>query len=94
MSARPATSRNPARERLVVLLRPGGDDAAVATAMRCLGRLVPHATVVVAPALPPTDPDATVVTVGADELSAGPLAAASALLGQRLASSRAKRRRP
>jgi hypothetical protein len=94
MSARPAKRRTLARERVVIQLRPGADDAKVALAMRCLRRLLPHAKVVVAPAQPPPDPEATVVTLGADELAAGPLVAAAALVRERLASSRARMRTP
>jgi hypothetical protein len=94
MSARSARRRKLARERVVIQLRPGADEAKVALAMRCLRRLVPHARVVVAPAQPPPDPDATVVTMAADELAAGPLVAAAALVRERLASSRVRMRTP
>jgi hypothetical protein len=92
MSARAARRRKLARERVFIQLRPGADDAKIALAMRCLRRLVPHAEVVVAPAQPPPDLDATVVTMGADELAAGPLVAAAALVRERLAASRTRMR--
>lgn len=91
MATRPTSGPRVAPGRLVVLLRPDGDEARLDHALRCLARLVPGARVVVAPSAPPEDPEATVVSVGVGELADGPLVAASALLEQRVAAARARR---
>jgi hypothetical protein len=76
--------------RLIIVVRPSAREGVVAAALRCLGRLVPRARLVVAPASPPEDPDAEVITLDADEVAAGPLAAASALARERAATARAR----
>jgi hypothetical protein len=57
--------------------------------MRCLKRLVPRARVVVMPACPPGDAETEVIVLDADEVAAGPLAAATALERERAEGTRA-----
>jgi hypothetical protein len=77
MSSPPKVRPGKGAPHLYVVLRSGARDSAIAAATRCLKRLVPDASVLVAPAFPP--PDAEVVTLDAEEVAAGPLSAASAL---------------
>jgi hypothetical protein len=57
--------------------------------MRCLKRLVPRARLFVAPACPPRDADTEVIVLDAEEIAAGPLAAATALERERTSGARA-----
>jgi hypothetical protein len=74
--------------RLYVVVRPSDRDDVNAGAIRCLRRLLPQATIVVAPAAPPPNVEVDVVTVDAEEVAAGPLSAALALERQEASSSR------
>jgi len=61
------------------VVRPSDADGDLALAVRCLRRLVPDAQLVIAPSAPPPECDAEVVVLDASEISAGPLAAVTAL---------------
>jgi hypothetical protein len=92
MNSRPQLSGKDGPRRLYVVLRSSARGGAIAAATRCLNRLVPEASVLVAPASPPADADAEVVTLDAEEVAAGPLSAASALERERATADRVRRR--
>jgi len=71
--------RSRSRPPLCIVLRPSARDRDLPLAVRCLKRLVPRAQLVIAPSAPPPDCGAEIVVLDASEISAGPLAAATAL---------------
>jgi hypothetical protein len=86
MASRPPDLRPPENDRirpLCIVVRPSASDGFLGTALRCLRRLVPRARLVVGPACPPRDVDAEVIVLDAEEIAAGPLAAATALERER-----------
>jgi Na+-transporting methylmalonyl-CoA/oxaloacetate decarboxylase gamma subunit len=86
MASRLPDLRSPEHDRirpLWIVVRPGAREGFLATAMRCLGRLVPRARLVVAPTSPPREADTEVIVLDAEEIAAGPLTAATALARER-----------
>jgi hypothetical protein len=65
------------------VVRPSARTGALAAALRCLKRLVPGATLLVASPSPVPASDGDVIALDAEEIAAGPLAAASAIERER-----------